>query len=123
MRQIVNLFISGLIIWGSSKIFPNDVIVEDLGALITVTILLWLTTLLVNAIGFFMMIGSLLSNGFGCSWVIAGSIVMTLSKVIALNLLSTFMPGFTINDFWLTVLIAFLCSLFTISGSYQNSNN
>ena len=120
MRQIVNLFLSGLVIWGSSRIFPNDVIVKDLSVLISVTILLWLTTLLVNAIGFFMMTGGFLLSGFGCNWFIAGFFVMALSKVIALNLLSTFMPGFTIKGFWLTLLIAFLCSIFTISGSYQN---
>ena len=120
MRQIVNLFLSGLIIWGSSMIFPNDVIVKDLGVLVLVTILLWLITLAINAIGFFMMTGGFLLSGFGCSWIIAGVIVMSLSKFMALGLLSSFMPGFTIKGFWLTLLIAFLCSLFTINGNYQN---
>ena len=115
MRQVANLFISGFIIWGASKLLPERVFIKDFKTLIMVTILLWILTIIINVIGFLMMGGGLFLDGCGCSWLIAGSIIMAFSKIIALHTLNAYMVNFTITNFWLEVIIAILCSIFTIS--------
>ncbi len=119
MRQIANLFISGLVIWGASKIFPNDVIVKDLGTLVLVTILLWLTTLLINIVASFMMTGGFLLSGFDFGFLIMGVIIMSFSKVFALYILDISIANFAIKGFWLKLLIALLCSIFTIGKGHK----
>ena len=114
LRWIVNLLISGFIIWGASVVFPNLVFVRDFKTLASVTFLLWVLTVAISLFSIVMMLNGIFIHGCGCSWIIAGFFMMAFSKMIALHILSAYMSGFFIKDFWLECLIAILCSIFAI---------
>ena len=113
-RWIVNLLISGIIIWGASKIFPDIMFVQDFKTLAWVIFLLWFLTVTISLFSIAMMLNGIFINGCGCSWIIAGFFMMAFSKMIALHILSAYTPGFFIKDFWLECLVAIMCSMFAI---------
>lgn len=46
MRRILNLFITGLILWMASKMAPEQVQIKDFGTLALATVSLWLVTII-----------------------------------------------------------------------------
>lgn len=113
MRQIVNLFITGFIIWIASKIAPEQVQIENFGTLALTTILLWLITMIIYGVSLLLMAGGLIFES--CSWIILGFTIMAASKILALYAVDNWIPGLTIIGFWPKFWIAFACSMFTLS--------
>ncbi|MBQ1373730.1 phage holin family protein [Candidatus Saccharibacteria bacterium] len=114
MRRIVNLFITGLILWIASKIAPEQVQIKDFGTLALATILLWITTIAIYGISLLFMSSGLIFES--CSWIILGFFIMAAAKIIALYAISNWISGFNVIGFWPKFWIALACSMFTLSG-------
>ena len=76
MRRILNLFITGLILWVASKIAPEQVQIKDFGTLALATVSLWLVTIMIYVISLLFMAGGLIFES--CSWAILGLFIMTI---------------------------------------------
>lgn len=121
MRRIVNLFITGFILWAASKIAPDQIHIKDFGTLVLATILLWLTTIAIYGISLLLMSGGLIFES--CSWIILGFFIMAAAKILALYAISKWIPGFSIVGFWPKFWIAFACSVFTLSSPSSRRDN
>ena len=110
---ILNLIIDGLILWAASKIAPDVVQISGFGTLVLATILLTVVTALVGLICI-----AVAGIGVACDnvlWAIIGVVAVFFSSIIAMALLSSWLPGFAIIGFWPKALIAICCSLFELS--------
>ena len=114
MRRILNLFITGLILWVASKIAPEQVQIKDFGTLALATVSLWLVTIMIYVISLLFMAGGLIFES--CSWTILGLFIMAAAKILALYAIDSWVPGLSIAGFWPKFWIAIACSLFTLSG-------
>lgn len=114
MRRILNLFITGLILWVASKIAPEQVQIKDFGTLALATVSLWLVTIMIYVISLLFMAGGLIFES--CSWTILGLFIMAAAKILALYAIDSWVPGLSIVGFWPKFWIAIACSLFTLSG-------
>lgn len=114
MRRILNLFITGLILWVASKIAPEQVQIKDFGTLALATVSLWLVTIMIYVISLLFMAGGLIFES--CSWAILGLFIMAAAKILALYTIDSWVPGLSIVGFWPKFWIAIACSLFTLSG-------
>ena len=121
MRRILNLFITGLILWVASKIAPEQVQIKDFGTLALATVLLWLVTIIIYVISLLFMAGGLIFES--CSWTILGLFIMAAAKILALYAIDSWVPGLSIAGFWLKFWIAIACSLFTLSGPSDRYDN
>ena len=115
MRRILNLFITGLILWVASKIAPEQVQIKDFGTLALATVSLWLVTIIIYVISLLFMAGGLIFES--CSWAILGLFIMAAAKILALYAIDSWVPGLSIVGFWPKFWIAIACSLFTLSGT------
>ena len=114
MRRILNLFITGLILWMASKMAPEQVQIKDFGTLALATVLLWLVTIIIYVISLLFMTGGLIFES--CSWTILGLFIMAAAKILALYAIDSWVPDLSIVGFWPKFWIAIACSLFTLSG-------
>ena len=121
MRRILNLFITGLILWVASKIAPEQVQIKDFGTLALATVSLWLVTIMIYVISLLFMAGGLIFES--CSWTILGLFIMAATKILALYAIDSWIPGLSIAGFWPKFWIAIACSLFTLSGPSGRYNN
>lgn len=116
--RIVNFFITGGVLFLTSRIFPRQVRFDSLWVLVLITLLLWLMEVIIMAVGFFisafgtLMMGAGAANG--CLLVIAGMIVMPFAKVAALYALDAIFDEFTMEGFWIKLLVAVVCSILCI---------
>ena len=111
---ILNLIIDGLILWAGTKIAPEVVQIDGFGTLVLVTILLTIVTALVA-------LGCALTAGIGAAcdnivWTIIGVVAIFFSGIIAMSLLSNWLPGFNIVGFWPKAIIAICFSIFELSS-------
>lgn len=111
---ILNLIIDGLVLWAGTKIAPNVVQIDGFGTLVLATILLAVITLGV-AFACVAVIGVSAACGSGTGIVI-GIIAAFLSDVIAMALLSSWLPGFAIIGFWPKAIIAICFAIFERSN-------
>lgn len=114
MRRILNLFITGLILWMASKMAPEQVQIKDFDTLALATVSLWLVTIIIYVISLLFMAGGLIFES--CSWAILGLFIMAAAKILALYAIDSWVPGLSIVGFWPKFWIAIACSLFTLSG-------
>ena len=119
MRQIMNFFLTGLVIWLAAKFFPNSVYVAGIGTLAVITFSLYLVQLVIVVACFIMIAFSLFTQ----NWIgiIIGFFTMIFAEVIAIGILSNQMDGFYVNGFFAQVLLAFAISCFQIP-SRSNSD-
>lgn len=115
MRRFVNLIISGVVLWAASMLFTEQIHIKDFSTLFLSTLLMWLATVIVSLIAILIMKGGMFVES--CSWTLFGLIIYAASRIIALYMLDAWLPGFTVEGFWLKVLIAFACSFFSLSES------
>ena len=109
---IVNLFVDGVILWAGSQLAPGTVQINGIGALIWATILFSLNTSVIVYLCRATSNLGLIFNQY--AWIFASFVVVLFSGVIALTLLSSWLPGFAIVGFWPKVLICILCSIFEL---------
>ncbi len=113
MFVFMNLLIDGLILWAGSKLAPEVVQISGFGTLVLATILL---TVVTYAVGFLCV--AVAGIGMACNnvlWAIIGLVAIFFSNIIAMALLSSWLPGFAIIGFWPKALISICCSLFELS--------
>lgn len=121
MRRILNLFITGLILWAGSQLFPGTVQIDGIGTLILATLLLWVTEIIVAVIGVVMAaVGAVCES---LTWVFIGLLIGFGSTILALYILSNVLPGFSISGFWPKVIFALCSSLLYLKAPSSDSQN
>ena len=114
MRTVLNLVISGFVLWAASRLFPATVQIDSMGTLVLTTILLWVVSLIIWLLCILVMgIGAIFENAI---WVIIGFILLLFSEVIAMTILSNNLDGFMIVGFWPKVLLSICFSLFQLKA-------
>ena len=121
MRQIVNFFIVGLILWISTHAFPEYVQIDGGSTLILATLLFFVVTALV-ILGIVFVVIVVLDDLPTMAFVTL-IVAMLLGGPIALTILSKYLNGFNVVGFWPKVLISFACAFFTISTKHQNQSD
>jgi len=112
MKQIFNFIITGVILYLASVYFSDVVQIADMKSLILATILLFIAEIIVVIVLFVMMAVSLFSGNWGGLIIIA--IAICFAEILALTLVSAWLPGVTITGFWTKFLLAFALSIFRI---------
>ena len=112
MRWIANLIITGLILWGMSMIFPNQVYIDGFWKIALAAFGLWAIELIIQLIcSGLILVGAIAATGGGCFLVVIAAFAAMFSKVIALSILDSSLAGFTMKGFWLKLLTATVCSI------------
>lgn len=118
LRHLLNLLIYTLVIWLGSLLFPNFIYAENFGYAFLASFLIWVVACVIALIfGLIALVGSI---GDNCLWVVIGFIGMFLSVVIAILLLSHWMPSFEVSGFWTAVLIAIVFSVLELRKPKEN---
>ena len=119
MKQIANFFITGMILWIAARFFPEYVRIDGIGTLILAAILLFVAETVVALALFLFFITAALSQNWAAIVVIFAMVFF--AEILAITLLSAWLPGLTIIGFWPKFLLAFAFSAFRISSS-RNDN-
>lgn len=115
---ILNLIIDGLILFAGSKIAPAVIQIDSTGTLIWATVLL---TVVTTAVGLLCLAVAGIGVAFdNVAWMIIGVVAVFFSGIIALTLLSSWLPGFAVIGFWPKALICVACSVFELSRSKKD---
>lgn len=108
LKQLVNFVITGAVLYVASRAFPSVVIIDGWGALILATLLLSIAEFIVAiAVLALMFISVFTQNWAG---VVVGFIALFFGGIIALSLLSAWIPGFMVVGFWPKFMLAFALS-------------
>lgn len=118
MKQIVNFFITGLILWLAAWLFPQFVRIDGMGTLVLATLLLFIAEVVV-VIAFFAFIASAALAQFWAG-VLVGILCVFFAEIAALSLLDAWLPGLSIIGFWPKFLLAFAFSIFRIPADNYN---
>lgn len=118
MRQILNFIITGVILYLASVYFSSVVRIADTKSLILATILLFVAEIIVVIIIFIMMAVSFFSGNL--AGVIASIFAIFFAEIIALSLVSAWLPGVEIVGFWTKFMLAFLLSVFRIPEKHDD---
>jgi hypothetical protein len=117
MKQIVNFIITGVILFLFARFFPASVQIENFKALFIATLFLFIAEAIVVIVIFIMMAASVLTGNLG--GFIGGIVAIFFAEIIAISLVSAFIPGFTVIGFWAKFFIALALSIFRIP---ENNN-
>lgn len=121
MRRILNLFITGLILFAANWLFPDVVQVDGLGTLILAAVLFWLVGVVIAFVCTLVVVaGVLFENPL---WVIVGFIAIFFIHVITLSILSATLSGFAIIGFWPKVLLSLAYSMLALGSPSTNNND
>ncbi len=110
---ILNLIVDGVVLFAASKIAPNVVQIDGFGTLVLATILLAIVT-----VGVALVCAAVAGIGAVCGnaiWAIVGIVAVFFSGIIAMALLSNWLPGFAIIGFWPKALISICFALLELS--------
>ena len=118
MKNIINLFLGGLVLWVAWQFFPAVVQIDSFGKLVLATLLLWVITLVIDLVCVLLMgagVIGMVAGGFPGVAIILVAIVLSLfAEIIAMTILSNNLDGFTIIGFWPKLLLAICFSVFHI---------
>lgn len=121
MRRILNLFITGLILFVANWLFPDVVQVDGLGTLILAAVLFWLVGVVIAFVCTAVIVaGVLFENPL---WVIVGFIAIFFIHVITLSILSATLGGFAVIGFWPKVLLSLAYSMLALGSPSTNNND
>ena len=112
MRRILNLFLTGLILFLGSKMFPDIIIINSLKTLLIASVLYWILNAIVKVALFLISLLSLL-EGQILTFIIT-LVGISLGGAVTLNLMSTYLPGFAVIGVFSKIILAFIIGLFTI---------
>ena len=118
MKQILNFIITGVILYLAAKFYPAAVQIADTKSLILATVLLFIAEIIVVIAIFIMMAVSFFSGNWG--GIVVGAIAICFAEIIALTLVSEWIPGITITGFWTKFILAFVLSVFRIPEKNNN---
>ncbi len=118
MKGVANFIITFVILWIAAYFFPNVVHVDSIRTLIIATLLLFLAEAVVVIILFIATIFSIMMLDW---YAIIGTIIgIFFAEILALSLLSAWIPGFYIVGFWPKMLLALAFSIFRIPSNQSN---
>lgn len=113
MRQLLNLIITGLVLWLGSLIVPDNIKFENVGAIILVTILIYVIETLIILGTFFAL------AAIGKFSIVVGIIILVLvgmfSGALCLLLIDHLYDGFWLSGFWTAFCLSFCISISTVS--------
>lgn len=119
MRQVVNFFITGVVLWAAARLFPDYVQINGWSTLVLATLLIYVIgTLLALAAAVVALAVAFLSDNIAAT-LIVGVAIFALVQLLTLVLLDRFLSGFTVVGFWPKVLLATAISALTISAPKQ----
>ena len=114
MRYILNVILTGVVLFLAALFFPNDIHIADAQTLVYTSILLGVAKVLVIILIFLTLVDSILSGD------IAGAFSSILAamfvEIYAIYLVDNWLPGFSTSGFMANFVLAFAISLFTIPG-------
>ena len=118
---LINLVITGAILWAAAKWFPGCVQIKDFGTLVVATLLIWLATVVIILLcPIILLAGAATDNDIVLVVAfIAICILFLFSQVIAITILSNMLDGFTVVGFWPKILISIVDSLLCVKVSYS----
>lgn len=120
MRQVLNFFIVGLVLWAASQVFPDIVQIDGVWALVIAVILMWLIEFVIAVLSTIIIeLSACADNIVG---MIIGLIILLFANVIGLSILSSILDGFMVVGFWPKVLLA-IAFLFLRVGSSSSSKD
>ena len=120
MKFFMQLLITGIIFWVSSKIFPNYVAISDTKTLVIAAI----AYTVLSAFLAFIIVGTLLAlilDGQFVNAIILGCCLSLITSYVALTSTSAHIAGFEVVGFVPKLCIAFCTALFTSSSNHDNS--
>jgi len=112
MKQVVNFVITGVILFIFAKFFPELVVIENLRALFIATLLLFIAESIVVIAIFVMMAASVITGNLG--GIVGGIFAICFAEIIAISIVSAFVPGFYVHGFWMKFIISVALSIFRI---------
>ena len=116
--NILNLIISGLILYGASRLFPTVVQFDSLGALVLATILIYIIASIVDLLCIAV---AFVGASFG-QWIWFLVVLLTIvSPVVAVMVLSGHL-GFTVVGFWPKVLLSVCLMMCQLGTSNKRTN-
>lgn len=118
MRQILNLIITGVILYLASIFFSDVVQIADTKSLILATLLIFVAEIVVVVVVFIMVAVSVFSGNV--AGVVASIFAICFVEIIALSLVSAWVPGVTIVGFWTKFILAFALSVFRIPENHDD---
>lgn len=128
MRNLWNLFVTGLCLWAAARLFPDVVQIDGLSTVVIATLLLYVVTTIVCITVMLLLFGILFAGAAGY-WnpialtvitIVVVIIIAIFTEVIALGILTRYLPGFAIIGFWPKAGIAFVNSIVTVPAEKQN---
>ena len=122
MRQVVNFFIIGLIFWISWKAFPEYVQADGVGAILVAVVIFYAVgTLVAIFVGMLVLATILVFEKWGV--LICVIVALTggiFAEFLTLVVVSNVLSGFEVVGFWPKMILAFCCSVCTISVKSNN---
>lgn len=118
-RWIVNCIITGVVFWIASMLFPSVIVITGKYTILEAAVILGFCEIAVLLIIFLMA----LFTFFTGNWIgiICAFISVFFAEIVALSLLSAWLPGLTIIGFWPKFLLALALSIFRIP--YPNNQS
>ena len=114
MRTLLNLAITGVILWIASSLFPATVQIDSIKTLALATFLIWIISSMIAFLCAFMAVIGMAFEKW--VWVILSVIFIFFSEVIAMTILSNDLGGFMIVGFWPKVLLSICFSIMHLSA-------
>jgi hypothetical protein len=109
----MNLIIGAIILCAASRLFPETVQVSNARTLIIAILLLALVTFLIAIICLILILVGVSTGSL--SFTCIGIVAALFANVIAMYVISNYLPGFNIVGFWPKVLLAICFSTFRIN--------
>jgi len=116
-RWLVNVIIVAGILWMATIFFPTKVIARGHYTILMAAALLSVAEILVMLVIFLMMASTVLTGNLVGA--IAGIISIFFAEIIAISLLSSWLPGLTIVGFWPKFWLALAFSVFRIPSNNE----
>jgi hypothetical protein len=114
MRYILNVILTGVVLFLAAHFFPNDIYIADTQTLVYASLLLGVAKVLVIIVVLLALVGSISSGDItgAFSSIVAAMFV----EFYAISLVEDWLPGFSTSGIITEAVLAFAISLFTIPG-------
>lgn len=121
MVNLINLVISGGILWVASQLFPEAVQIDGTRALIIAMLLIWLISTIIRAVSILVStIGIAIESSL---LTLIGVAAIFLANIFALTIISSHLDGFSIAGTLPRILLAVYFSLFRLEKQKHVRDN
>ena len=113
MRRILNFLLTVLVLFVASHYFPACVRADSFGWLLLAAALIWVVAIEVAKL--FIALAVVGGCCGSITWIVLSIIGVSFSGIIAILLLSKWLPGFWVSGFWTALLLSLVISAISIS--------